>query len=277
MAAVLEHLPNLIHTAPIQDVAQAISRYYTISWASLINTDWHTPAFLQFYSTFEKWSNIGPGVWHELQSTNLTENATALYKWSLENQRAQDEILRRSRPLSMEPLHARIAHANLDNAVEGRALLLGTSVHWNLWTIFNEGSLILPKNRFSRYVTALSLVTPISFEHAITECYQHEPKRFTNKSCMALLNMDITRGHALTTCSGVLLLYHRFREPTSKTMAAFRKKHPNLLEGFDVHLGVYPDINDALLHANALMPHWQRCIHQVGDNESLALPANLLD
>lgn len=277
MAAVLEHLPALTPTVPARDLAQAIVRYMAVSWTNLTTGTWHTPAFFEFYRTFEQWQNIPVDAWMEL--ANASMNTTALYQWSLDNQRAQEQLLQSKYPknLSYEPLHTYIARTNLEHAFEERPLLLDTSVHWNLWTLFGEESLGLRSACFSRQVCKLAMATPISFEHAITECYQQASWRFNQKSCRALLDMDFASGHALTTCCGVLLLYHRFRTKGRRVLSGVQKRYPGLLHGFEIHLGVYGDIDNALLHANALMEHWQRIVLHQGSANSIELPSNILD
>ncbi len=274
MAAVLDYSSECVQD---KDIAHAIARYCRASWTNVQTLSQHRPAVLAFYRTFEKWPNISASVWMDLTATAL--NLTAFYQWSLDNQRFQDQMLNTKYPseLSLELLHTYLARANLKHALAGRPLLLNSSVHWNLWTIFYEESLGVPSSCFSQNVQALSAITPISFEHAITECYQQAPHRFNQKSCRALLEMDFTQGHGLTTCCGVLLLYSRFQSKGQRTLEGVKKRYPGLLEGFEIHLGIYTDIDNALVHADALMDHWHRTVHRNDGLVCIDLPANVLD
>lgn len=273
--AYLTELTHYSHNSHADDNAWPIVRYYALALNMLQNKPWNANSFLQLHNTVELWSQIPEDVWIALHSQRW--NPSALYKWSIATEKMQQTALN-TRPAGKyhaEPLHIRMGAGILEQCFRGLPLLLDAEFHWTLWDVFYGEQVFQTSPDLPRRIDLLSKATPASFEHAITEFYQRSEGMVNQTSCASLLQMDMRLGHPLTTCSGALLLYFRFQHKNRHTFDSIENRYPLLLKGFDIHLNLYPDVNDALQHAPALMGHWQRAIHGDMPDEPLTLPSNL--
>ena len=275
MATYLEKLDYYTLDSGAGDNAWPIVRYYSLALEKFRNTPWHTHSFLLLHNTFEMWSTIPANVWLALQQQQW--NPTALYQWSLDNKDIQQKAFntRIIGQFHAEPLHIRMGASILEQYFKGLPLLLNSSVHWNLWDVFYGEQVYQTSPDLPKRINLLALATPGSFEHAITEFYQLSPGMWTQASCASILDMDMTQGDCLTTCAGVLLLYSRFQFKGRKVFANIEKRYPRLLAGFDLHLALYSDINDAVFNAPALMGHWMRVVHGKDTVDTISLPENI--
>lgn len=275
IAAYLDKLGDFHQPSEADVNADAIARYYNEALHQLQKKPWNAAAFLEMHNSVECWPSIPDDVWAALHRQHW--NPTALYEWSLENDPIQQRTLNtRAHAYNAEPLHVRMGAGLLHHCFNGQPLLADENIHWNLWTVFHGEEVYHTSKDLPRKIGLLAKATPGSFEHAITEFYQHAEKMFILKSCQHLLNMDMTKGEPFTTCSGLLLLYQTHRRHP-QLFAKLDTTYPGLFSGFDVHLALYPDINDALLQAPALMPSWYRTVHGRPIQEPLALPSDLDD
>ena len=275
MATYLEELDHYTLDSAAGENAWPIVRYYTLALDKLQNSPWHPHSFLLLHNTFDLWEKIPANVWLALHQQQWSP--TTLYQWSLDNKNIQQTTLNTRTPgkFHAEPLHIRMGTGILEQYFKGLPLLLDSSVHWNLWDVFYGEQVYQASPDLAKRIDLMASATPGCFEHAITEFYQLAPEMWTQTSCTSILNMDMTQGDRLTTCSGVLLLYSRFQARGRKAFASIEKRYPLLLAGFDFHLTLYPDINDALFHAPALMGHWMRSVHGSASEDSICLPENL--
>lgn len=275
MHAYLEQLEHYHHEQDAENNAWPIVRYYTLALERLQKKPWHSNAYLELHNTVEQWPNIPPSVWKALHAQQW--DATPLYQWSLDNEDIQQNTLN-ARPAGKyhaEPLHVRMGAGLLTQYFRELPLLVDSSVHWNLWTVFQGEECYHTSSDLTRKIELLCQATPASFEHAITEFYQRSEHMFNQARCATLLKMDMSLGHQLTTCCGVLLLYMRFRFKGRKVFQSIEKRYPALLEGLDVHLAIYPDVCAALVNAPAIMDHWMRAVHGQAVSTPLELPSNL--
>ena len=264
------------------DNAWPIVRYYALALNMLQNKPWSTNSFLELHNTVEMWSQIPADVWIDLHSQKW--NPSVLYKWSMATENMQQAALN-TRPAGKyhaETLHIRMGAGLLEQCFRGRPLLLDTELHWTLWDVFYGEQVFQTSPDLPRRIDLLSKAAPASFEHAITDFYQRSAGivMVNQTSCASLLQMDMRLGHPLTMCSGALLIYFRFKNKNRHTFESIENRYPFLLKGFDIHLSLYPNIDDALLNAASLIDHWQNTIHGVSTNEllrgePLMLPADL--
>lgn len=256
--------------------AWPIARYYTLALETLKTQPCKTESFLLLHDTIELWSRIPSEVWLALQQQ---WSATALYKWSMDNENVQQTALNTRIPgkFHAEPLHDRMGVAILEKCANGLPLLLDASVHGDLWRVFNGEQIYQTRHDLTKRIDKLVLAAPASFEYAVTGFYQRSPGLWTHNRVAVILNMDMTQGHPLTVCSSLLLLYAdwRYHLMEHKIFAGIQSRYPALLSGFDLHLALYPNKDDALLHTPAIMDHWMRSVHNQNCEESVALPNNL--
>lgn len=275
MAAYLEQLSHYGQDTLPSDNAWPIVRYYALALDKLQNAPWHPNAFLLLHDTTELWHQIPADIWLELQREQW--NPTVLYQWSLDNEKIQQDALNTRAPgnYHAEPLHVRMGAGILEQCFKGLPILLDPSVHWDLWRVFYGEQIFQTSPDLTKRIGMLALATPASFEHAITEFYQSAPHLWTQPSCAHILKMNMALGHPLTTCSGVLLLYFRFKSKGRVVFASIEKRYPKLLAGFDMHLALYPDVNDALFYAPALMGYWMHAVHGQDNEGIIPLPADV--